>query len=139
MNVGKAGIVLWLGLEELMGSLTSDVFVPSEVGVMAHSVLHPPQAELWGGQAGAGAARVSCSAVSQCGQNTGAAPHYCLAVGRNKPDSKNWHSFLGTSGGSQNTTIPFLRPLIFGFSAFVQERLDVTNFLGSPRLNVYNL
>lgn len=86
-----------------------------------------PQAEVWDGQAGAGAAEVSLLLMfPSTGQNRkGAAPHYCLIVGRNKLDSKNWHSFLGTRGGGhRKPQFPFLLPLIFGLFSFC-ERLDV--------------
>lgn len=55
----------------------------------------------------------------QIGQNRkGAAPHYCLMLGRSEPDSTTWCTFLGMrSGGHQTPPFPF-PCLIFGLSSF---------------------
>lgn len=90
--------------------------------------------ELWDGQAAVGAGRSLLFLVfPNVGQNReGAAPHYCLTVGRNKLGSKNWCSFLGTrSDGQWTSQFPFLLPLIFGLFSFCAREVgcEVGNLL----------
>lgn len=105
-----------------------------------------PEAELWDGQAGVGAGRgLFFLMFPNMGQNReGAAPPYCLILGRNKLGSKNQHRFLGTrSGGHRTPQFPFLLPLTFGLFSFCAREVGcavrASAFLGSPRPNVYNL
>lgn len=79
-----------------------------------------PEAEGWRSQPGAGAGRALLFLVfPNTGKNRkGATPHYFLRVGRNKLDSKNWHSFLGTRSGHRAAKFPFPLPLIFGIFTF---------------------
>lgn len=102
------------------------------------------EAEGWDGQAGAGRALLFLVFPSIAQNRERAAPLCCLTVRRNKLDSKTQHSFLGTrSGGHRTPQFPFLISLLFGFSKLLCKRGWMggrgSAFLGSPRLNVYDL
>lgn len=119
---------------------------PSHAPVNVTRTCLQTEAEGWDGQAGAGAGRALLFLVfpSIAQNREGAAPLCCLTVGRNKLDSKNQHSFLGTrSGGHRTPQFPFPLSLLFGLFKLLCKRGWMggrgSAFLCSPRLNVYDL